>query len=134
MHKIISKIIALASKKWMDKKLCLTVKKIFFWLVSILVHSFSFLWFFEDFSEDFHVTNSDDFLSSVTNVTYALSKSITVVTWKVTAVLRLSRGLGRQIWCFENESAFKKCDWLHSFLAMEAKSRNQKDIPESCKQ
>jgi hypothetical protein len=29
MHKIISKIIVLASKKWLDKKLCFTVKKIF---------------------------------------------------------------------------------------------------------
>ena len=38
------------------------------------------------------------------------------------------RGLGHQIWCFENESTFKKCCWLHSFLAMEAKSRNQKGI------
>ena len=38
------------------------------------------------------------------------------------------RGLGHQIWCFENESTLKKCCWLHSFLAMKAKSKNQKYI------
>ena len=42
--------------------------------------------------------------------------------------LFLWRGLGYQIWSFENKCTFKKCCWLHSFLAMEAKSRNQKDI------
>ena len=36
------------------------------------------------------------------------------------------RHLGHQIWCFENKSTFKKCCGLHSFLAMESKSRNQK--------
>ena len=38
------------------------------------------------------------------------------------------RGLGNKIWTFENKRTFKKCCWLHSFLAMEAESRNQKDI------